>query len=563
MKTIHPNQIEMALFPQGTRTFASVIRDIEADHDLDDVRKRDLISGLRRVAKALGRPPEEMLAEPRWLQVRLVQVAPAALGLTEKSWQNVVSDARAALARVGIVKRRLRYMDQLQGGWLELWQAVLGSGNHTLIAGLGRFIHFLSNLGLAPTEVTQAHANAFLDGLRKEEIAKNPDASWRYAINAWNRATSLIDPWPKLVLTVPKRRTTVKLADDALPAALLLDLDEQMRRAMHPDPFLDDVAMRPLAPSTAKQRTNMLKRFASELLIDGVPPEEISSVSALCAPVMAKRGLQAMFARNGNRKGAVIADMANILVACARRLELDDKAIAALRDLSKRAAMPSQRGMTKKNRDRLRVLRDEAVLRRLLTLPDMLFRKGGKQHDKAAALAKEDALAIGILLVCPLRIGNISAIDIDRHLQRPGDGRLFLVLEEGEVKNRQPIEFEVPPDLRRMIDQHLANRSPLLCPPGTRWLFPRRDGTGPVDTSTLSTRLKKRILDETGIVMNAHLFRHLAAMVWLDANPGGYEAARRLLGHAATSHTISVYSGLEARSAVEAFGQVLDQKRRK
>src|SRR5690606_37042106 len=178
MKTIHPNQIEMALFPQGTPTFASIIRDIQTDRALDDDRKRDLVSGLRCVSQALGRPPEEMLADPKWLQARLVHVAPAALGVTEKTWRNTVSNARMALAHVGIVKRRLRYIDQLQEGWLDLWQAVLDSRNRTFIAGLGRFIHFLSNLTIAPAEVTQAHADAFLEGSANAEIAKIPDASW-------------------------------------------------------------------------------------------------------------------------------------------------------------------------------------------------------------------------------------------------------------------------------------------------------------------------------------------------------------------------------------------------
>jgi len=61
--------------------------------------------------------------------------------------------------------------------------------------------------------------------------------------------------------------------------------------------------------------------------------------------------------------------------------------------------------------------------------------------------------------------------------------------------------------------------------------------------------------------MNAHLFRHLAAMLWLDANPGGYEAARRLLGHSSVSKTINVYSGLETHSVFEAFGNVLKTKK--
>ena len=234
---------------------------------------------------------------------------------------------------------------------------------------------------------------------------------------------------------------------------------------------------------------------------------------------------------------------------------------AGLAKLARHAALPAQRGLTSKNRDRLQILRDDATLRRLLELPDRLcaMRRGLK--PKAAALAREDALAIAILLVCPLRIGNIAGIHIEHNLQRPGDGRVFLNFSEDEIKNHRPMEFEVPPDVRRMLDRHLANRSPLLCPPGTPWLFPRRDGTGHVDRNSLSTRLTKRILKETGIIMNPHLFRHLAAMLWLDANPGGYEAARRLLGHSSVSNTINVYSGLETHSVFEAFVDVLKTKK--
>lgn len=160
-----------------------------------------------------------------------------------------------------------------------------------------------------------------------------------------------------------------------------------------------------------------------------------------------------------------------------------------------------------------------------------------------------------------MRISNIAAIHIDKNLQRPGDGRLFLNFGEDEVKNHRPMEFEVPRDVRVMLDKQLANRAPLLCPLGTPWLFPRRDGTNFVDSSTFSTRLAQRIRKETGIEMNAHLFRHLAAMLWLDANPGSYEAVRRLLGHSSVSKTISFYTGLETHSVFEAFGKVLTAKK--
>jgi integrase len=218
--------------------------------------------------------------------------------------------------------------------------------------------------------------------------------------------------------------------------------------------------------------------------------------------------------------------------------------------------------MTLKNRNRLRVLQDEDSLRKLLLLPEKIFaRSSGKAKPHMSALAREDALAIAILLICPIRVKNLAEIHLERNLNRPGDGRVFLVFEDDEVKNHRHVEFELPPDVRRMIERHLSSRAPELCPSGTPWLFPRRDGCEPIDPNQLSSRLAKRIHRETGLEVNAHLFRHLAVMIWLDANPGSYEAARRLLGHAKLSHTLNLYSGMEARTATQAFARVVAEKK--
>lgn len=61
--------------------------------------------------------------------------------------------------------------------------------------------------------------------------------------------------------------------------------------------------------------------------------------------------------------------------------------------------------------------------------------------------------------------------------------------------------------------------------------------------------------------VNAHLFRHFAVMLWLDANPGSYEVARRLLSHSAVSHTIAMYSGLEGDAAIRKFAEVVARKK--
>ena len=92
-----------ALLAPETLTFADLHGRLDSEDKLDPVRKRDMGSGLRGVAKALGRPPEAVPADPSWLQPRLARVAPASMNLSATSWSNTVSNARAAIAHFGCV----------------------------------------------------------------------------------------------------------------------------------------------------------------------------------------------------------------------------------------------------------------------------------------------------------------------------------------------------------------------------------------------------------------------------------------------------------------------------
>jgi integrase len=349
---------------------------------------------------------------------------------------------------------------------------------------------------------------------------------------------------------------------ETFPPSFYEDLDGLIELLRNPDP-LDPSGLRtPLRPATIAQYRRRLLMFASELVHSGIQPDLIERVDVLVDPTMAERGLRQMLRRNGNRSRPGIADIAALLRSIGERLNFAEATRKQIDRLVDRVAVPQPRGMTAKNRDRLRPLQDTNNLRRLLLLPErILERPQGKAKPFAMALAREDAVAIAILLYCPIRVQNLASINLERNLRRPGDGGLFLVFEPEEVKNLRHLEFELPRDVCGMIDRHLKTRSPLLCPPATPWLFPRRDGAGPVDASQLSSRLTRRIRRETGLEMNAHLFRHLAVMIWLNANPGSYEAARRLLGHSSISNTLNLYSGLEVRAATQAFAQLISQKK--
>lgn len=268
-----------------------------------------------------------------------------------------------------------------------------------------------------------------------------------------------------------------------------------------------------------------------------------------------------MLEGNGGKTSPSISDTAGLLLTISAHLNAPEDTRGALARFKTRLAVQDTGGMTAKNRERLRALRAPGVLGRLLRLPEHIMARPLGTHRCKALRAREDAIAIGILLYCPLRVSNLSKLEIERHLHRPGKGRMFLVIPAHEVKNRRPLEFELPPHLVAMINAHLAERAPTLCAPDCPYLFTSTRNDGPVMGNGLSERIKKRVLHEIGVKMNAHLFRHLAVMIYLDANPGGYEVARQMLGHSSVSRTISVYSGLETISATQAFAAVVNDLR--
>lgn len=560
MTILDPRQIELALMSPDTPMFSDVIDRVAVDPELSHDRRRDIQSGLRRVAKAVGRVPSEVPADAIWLQKRIAGFAPISANLTPKSWSNALSDARAGLVRFGIVERRMSRKAELSPEWRALWEVVLAFEDRTLEASLSRFVYFLNRLGVAPCDVSEVQTLAFRNAMEMNEIRKSPDTAYRAAVNGWNLAVKRIPHWPRQKFILPSRQKKTKLDISMFPSSFRLDLDGFVRSIEHPDPLDPLARTAPLRAATIKQYYAQLVRFASVLVRSGIPIGNIMSLADVVSPANAELGLRWMLTQTDNAKTRGIAEIAKLLRNVAKRyVRVDVTAQKQLDRLEKLLVVKPQNGMTSKNRARLRPLEDRATLRKLLLLPGQIFTRGmATTNSYLDALAREHAIAIAIFLNCPIRSKNMAEIHLEKNLQRFGDGRVFLVFEAEDVKNRQRIEFELPKEIISMIDRHVASRSPMLCPPGTMWLFPRRDGNGPMDSGQIASGIKGRVRKETGLDVNAHLYRHIAAMLWLQAHPGQYEALRRLLGHKMLSQTINAYAGFEAGTATRLFAEVLE-----
>lgn len=544
-----------------TPSFAELIDQLQINDTITSARRKDLVSGLRRVAEALNLTPAQVLADPRWLQPRLARIAPASLRVSPKTWHNIVSNARSAMVACGIVTKRHRQADELSADWRPLWECVRASKDKSLLSPLPRFVFFLNRIGVAPADVSNDHALLFLQALELNEISKSPRSAFKDAVMGWNRAVDRLPAWPRQRLTLPSEAKRVMLQEAEYAPDLVVAIDSYLGMRMRPDLLSSAQNFKPIATSSAAHYRYLLLRFARHVIGTGVPVQEIAGLEDLLQPARVAAGLRRMIALNDGKTSVSISETAGLLLTIATHLELSQEIRSALAQFKAKVAMRDTGGMTIKNRDRLRVLRAPGVLGRLLRLPEgILSRPLGTQRAKGLR-AWEDAIAIGILLYCPLRISNLSSIDLTRHLQRVGKKRVYLVFPAHEVKNKRPLEFELPSHLVSMIDTYLAARAPTLCAPNNRFLFPATFKEGPVGRSDLAERIKRRVRSEIGVEMNAHLFRHLAVMIYLDANPGGYEVARQMLGHSSVSRTISVYSGLETISATQAFAKVVDTLR--
>src|SRR5208282_5345283 len=81
--------------------------------------------------------------------------------------------------------------------------------------------------------------------------------------------------------------------------------------------------------------------------------------------------------------------------------------------------------------------------------------------------------------VAPMRAKNLAGLQLDRHLirSRPEPGAVMhLVIPPGEVKNKNPLEFELPRDVVRILELYLKKFRPVLVTDGSSYLFPARKG---------------------------------------------------------------------------------------
>ncbi len=544
----------------GGLTLADVLDALEeALPDLSPVRIRDLRSAIARFCTLIGEAPGRIALDLAQLRSRLNAINPVAAGISAKSLANIRSDLSAAIAASDL-KPISPVRQSLTEPWLAL-RARLRTERHRI--GLSRLARYGSVEGIAPSDINDAVIAGFMESVREASLHRKPNDLHRQTAVIWNEVARAFPELGLCPVSVPSFRLPPRRVDwSLLPESFHNDLEDCLAWCAITDPFAADARSRPLAPATLKLRRVQIHAAVTALIESGVKPAAITALADLVSVENFKKIAQRRLQMADGRENSFNRAMAAALVQIAR--EWDKVDAATLVELKRLASkLPTARAdLTPKNKRFLRQFDDPLVLQRLRALPAKLWsqvRRADKPNFRTLAIAQA-ALALEILTYLPMRLQNLTSLTFDVHLfLQDGPGAIStLDIPAHEVKNKRPIEFDIPPHIARMLIEYRDHIAPKIIGRKPDRLFVNPDGT-PKHSQTLSHLIRRICRKHAGIEVSPHKFRHLAAKVVLDDSPGAIELVKQLLGHENLKTTANFYAGIDTRRAARHHHRLLQR----
>lgn len=241
------------------------------------------------------------------------------------------------------------------------------------------------------------------------------------------------------------------------PPSFGADVDAYLAHLAGGDLF-DETGPNPASPLTLRDVRFRLFQMAAALVHSGRAPDLICTLADIVEPEATKIALNFFWLRKGKRKTGQIHNFALAAIKIAKWwVKAPPEWIAALQAI-RRLVDPNERGMTARNRARLRQFDDPENLRRLIDLPDAILRALPRSTAPSfdQALRVQSALAIAILTIAPMRMRNLSSLCLGRHVvQTRAGGVRHIIIPSEEVKNGTPLSFEVSEAVGDVLDVYL------------------------------------------------------------------------------------------------------------
>ena len=325
------------------------------------------------------------------------------------------------------------------------------------------------------------------------------------------------------------RRTRIPYA--ALTQELRDHTDHYLQWCSGANRFRKHSRKRFLSRQTLIHHQTYIHAAADALVNTGVNIGTIRSIADLLEPDRVREICAYRFEKAGRRDTAYNFELGRVLVQLARWLMLGESHIAELQDIVGEQERPPLK-MTEKNKRTVAFFQVPQNLARLLQLPELLFEEVRKSNgNKRLGLSKLQAgLAFGVLTFTVIRRANLVSLEFGKNIELiPGQSTLRIPRDE--VKNRQPLEFDIPPSLEALLIEYRDNFVPMLTTvKDCRALFIDTKGRVKNDPA-ITVLVKKYSKRYLGYEINPHAFRHLAAKIILSDNPGAYPLIQDMLAH--------------------------------
>jgi integrase len=543
--------------PATPVTLETVLDRLAGDDGLSDTRKRDLRSAVTSFAKLKGQPPAAIPLDLAEIRQTLNRMVPARAQMSRKRWANLRSDLGRAIDASGLLTI-LRTADLEVD---EVWTRLLAPADQRIRHGLSRFVRWASLRRIAPESVDDRTIDRFITELDATTLIRNIRDLGRIVAKAWNALVQLHQGAGLRLVTVPSNKPSpTRIPWHQLPASFHEDVERYLTWASVPDPLAEGARARGLAPLSLRLQQTHVQSAASAAAAAGIPLDQITSLASLVGPETFRALLGHLWRKDGRKLSAYTHGVAVTLIAVASEwVKASPDVIATLKGLrSKLGTLPP--GLTAKNTALLRRFDDPRLTTALVELPDRLWRaaRRGLATSKRPFTDLQSALAIDLLLHFGLRMQNLSSLRFDKHLYWPQGRRkpALLTFMGDETKNDVPIEREIPTVLAERLQVYRSEIAPAVIGERPDAVFVTFRGK-PRSREAIKIAIEKTVLRYLGLKITPHQFRHLAAKINLDANPGAYELVRQLLGHKNLKTTVNNYCGRDTRRAARAHAELL------
>lgn len=274
-------------------SFADAIEIIAKAYELPEQTRRHWTTSLQQIAKALDKPLEVIPARYSAVRADLINRHQVPAGLTLKTLQNHKSNTKRALLWLAREKGIPEHGAPLRPDWGALRRQIRDS---LVRARLSSLMRYSSANQIMPSEVDEAVIDRFME--YRSHCGMPADHTFRRLMaRAWNSNVGFVRGWPTRRLFEPPVKTKIEISLEEFREGLLRDIDVYLQSLTRVRRSRTGQRIRPLKASTISTRRAELIASARMAVKAGVPIESLNSLSALLAPDVAEKILDAYWRR--------------------------------------------------------------------------------------------------------------------------------------------------------------------------------------------------------------------------------------------------------------------------